>query len=266
MSRDVPNVAASFDARAASYSGNEWHQRCAERLVSLCQLQPGQAVLDAGTGTGFAALAAARAVGPNGRLCGVDVSTGMLAVARAAKVSPGVAAVEWEQGDATQLSGHAPAEFDVVLCAAALLYMPVSTALREWYRLLKPGGLVAFTTMRAGSPVAGQIFRNCAAEFGLSLRDPSADLGSEDACRSVLLRAGFTISRILSEAVDFSGQDRTLGWESNLRSAAHADALRLGAVDQSRLRVRYEAALAEEERQHPGALGRAEVLYAMGRS
>ena len=263
---DVPNVAASFDARAASYSSNEWHQRCAERLVSLCQLQPGQAVLDAGTGTGFAALAAARAVGPTGRVCGVDVSTGMLAVARAAWVPSRVATVQWEQGDATQLSSHAAAEFDVVLCAAALLYMPVSAALREWHRLLKPGGLVAFSTMRAGLPVAGQIFRDCAAEIGLSLSDPSAELGTEDACRSMLQRAGFTISRILSEAVDFSAQDRTLAWESNLRSPAHAAALRLSAADQSQLRVRYEAALAAEERQHPGALGRAEVLYAIGHS
>lgn len=264
MGTNLDNIAASFDTRAASYSGNEWHQRCAERLVNLCEMQPGQVVLDAGTGTGFAALAAAHAVGPSGRVCGVDVSAGMLQVARQSGVRLKATSVDWVQNNAEQLPGYADATFDVVTCAAALLYMSVSTALKEWHRLLKPGGRVAFSTMAAGSPLAARIFRDCAAAFGVRLEDPSRELGSDLACRSALQHAGFSVSTIVGETIAFSSHDLALAWESNRRSPAHADIERLSSADQERLRAEYQAALAKEERQDPGALGRAEVLYAIG--
>lgn len=89
---DVRAIAESFDARAAAYAFSGWHRRAAERLVALCALRPGDRVLDAATGTGFAALAAARVVGPEGRVVGVDISPGMLRQARAA-----VAAAGWKR-------------------------------------------------------------------------------------------------------------------------------------------------------------------------
>lgn len=78
MNPILSEIAATFDTRAGSYAKNDWHRRCAERLVALCDLPVGCRVLDACTGTGFAALAAAQAVGPEGRVYGVDVSDGML--------------------------------------------------------------------------------------------------------------------------------------------------------------------------------------------
>ena len=55
MNRSVQDIGASFDARAERYNQNEWHRACAERLVKFSDLGRGSAVLDAGTGTGFAA-------------------------------------------------------------------------------------------------------------------------------------------------------------------------------------------------------------------
>ena len=133
------DIAASFDARAATYNGNEWHRQCAERLVSLCGIRPGQVVLDAGTGTGFAAIAASRVGGPHGRIIAVDLSSGMLDIARTHLTQTGEAPIEWVQGDAVSLSDIQSESIDLVLCAAALLYMPIPPALAEWHsRRLPP--------------------------------------------------------------------------------------------------------------------------------
>jgi ubiquinone/menaquinone biosynthesis C-methylase UbiE len=81
-------IAATFDRRAPGYRDSDWHRASAERLVDLCDLKPGDRVLDAGTGTGFAALHAARKVGPGGRVVGVDISQGMLSETRPRHDSP----------------------------------------------------------------------------------------------------------------------------------------------------------------------------------
>jgi alkylated DNA nucleotide flippase Atl1 len=146
------------------------------------------------------------------------------------------------------------------------LYMPVPEALLEWHRVLKRGGLVAFSAMKAGAPPGGRIFRDCAAMFGVSLRDPSEPLGSVSASRRVLEAAGFEVADVVSETIEFSAQDLTQAWESNSRSAGHAEVQRLSAQEQEALKDAYLNALAREEREHPGTLRQADVLYAFGRS
>ena len=255
-------VAADFDARASNYSRNTWHRRCAEELVALVPLAPGDRVLDAATGTGFAAHAIAQRVGSGGRIVGVDLSAGMLREAALAAARENLT-IEFLQRDATQLPEFERASFDAVICAAGLLYMPVAQALREWRRLLRPGGFVGFSTLRAGSPPAGRLFRQCAAEFGLRLTDPSAALGSEQAARDALEQANFVVQRIVADTIDFSAQDLSLAWESNLRSAGHEAAHRLDAASQADLRDRFLQRLAAEQRNDPRSFARAEILYAI---
>ncbi len=262
---DLREIAATFDARAATYARDGWHRRCAERVVELCGIQPGSHVLDAATGTGYAALAAARVVGAEGRVLGVDISREMLLAAGAAVEAAGLQNVAFFQGDAVRLPQYADGTFDVVTCSSALFYMPADEALREWHRLLKPGGFVAFSTMRAGSPPAAQLFRDCASAFGVSLRDPCEPLGSVTACRTALERAGFEVVDVVSEPIDFSPQDLALAWESNYRALAHAEVRRLAAEQQAALKRAYLGALSREEAADPGAFSRAEMLYALGR-
>lgn len=265
MKKYIREIADSFDARADTYVQNEWHKNCAKRLVVLCQLQPGYHVLDVATGTGFAALAAAQAVGSHGHVQGIDISPGMLRQARKAVTESGLTNLQMVEGDALHLPQYEPETFDVIMCAAGLLYMPVGEALLEWHRLLKKGGLIAFSTMKAGSPLAGRIFRDCAATFGIKLRDPSEPLGSISACRLALEEAGFEGTDIVSETIEFSAQDLTLAWESNFRSAGHKEIWDLSPQDQGKLKDLYLASLAREELENPGSLRRAEVLYALGR-
>lgn len=196
--------------------------------MSLCGIRPGHVVLDAATGTGFAAIAASRLAGSTGRVIGIDLSTGMLDVARMHAGRAGDAPIQWVNGDAAAMSWLDTGTIDVVTCAAGLLYMPVQRALDEWYRVLKPGGTVAFSSMAAGFPVPGRIFRECAGAFGVRLVDPSALLGSEDACSAAPEASAFSLTTMTRRRVSFSSQDIGHAWTSNVGSAAHAAVHALG--------------------------------------
>ena len=265
MSEDLQVIAASFDQRAARYAKSDWHRLYAERFVELAPLEAGLRVLDAGAGTGFATLAIARRVGPTGRVLAVDVSAGMLTELRSAAATAGLSHIDVLQADATGLEALATASFDAVLCSSALLYMSAPDALREWHRLLEPGGVVGFSGMCADSPPPGRMFRDCATSFGLTLEDPSAVLGSEERCRNALRTAGFSNITVSSGEIHLSPADLENAWESNLRSAAHAPVRGLPMDDQDLFRSRYEAmlqrALLEDER----AITRGDVLFAFGR-
>lgn len=115
--------------------------------------------------------------------------------------------------------------------------------------------------MRVGFPQAGQLFRDCAAELGVRLIDPSAELGSETASHAVLSHAGFVDVSVVAGQVSLSAADFSLAWESNPRSAAHADVRMLSPADLDVLHARFEQALAEAVRT-VAAYDVAEVLYA----
>jgi ubiquinone/menaquinone biosynthesis C-methylase UbiE len=105
-----------------------------ERLLGR-PLRAGEVVLDPGCGTGWQAAGLRRAA-PSVPVLGVDLSAGMLGQARAAGAWPLV------QADATRLP-VAAGSVDVVVCRGVLHHLPdVPAALREWRRVLRPGGAV----------------------------------------------------------------------------------------------------------------------------
>lgn len=261
MTEDRRSIADDFDARSARYARNAWHRTYAEGLVAHVPIQPGDRVLDAGVGTGFAAIAAAARVGPSGRVIGIDLSPGMLEQARRAIESAGLDNIELRHADACDLRDVPDESFDAVVCSAALLYMPVQRALAEWRRLLRPDGIVAFSTMRSGFPQAGQLFRDCASEIGVRLDDPSAALGSETKAIDVLVHAGFVDPVVAASTVRLGDADFACAWESNLRSAGHAPVRSLATADLEALRTRFEQALAHRRQRDP-AFADAQVLYA----
>jgi ubiquinone/menaquinone biosynthesis C-methylase UbiE len=264
MIDDRRAIVSAFDDRSARYGRNAWHRVYAEALVDLAPLRPGDRVLDAGAGTGFASRAIARRVAPDGHVIAVDVSRGMHEQLRAATAAAGLRSIDMLEADATALP-FADASFDAVVCAAALLYMPVERALRAWHGLLRAGGWIGFSSMQAGSPPAGQLFRACAAKFGLILEDPSARLGSAERCREVLLGAGFSHVEVTPGTIDFSPADLEMAWESNLRSASHSSVRGLPAAALDAMQQHFEAECRRAQATTPNAFNRAAVLYAFGR-
>ena len=131
-----------WDLAADAYE-RHWHGPLAgvqAELLALAAPSPGESVLDIACGAGVMAVAAARAVGPAGRVTGVDLSDAMVQAAqrRAQELSLDQAA--FARMDAEQLQ-FPDAHVDLVLCALGLMYVPdPDAALREVHRVLRPGG------------------------------------------------------------------------------------------------------------------------------
>ena len=100
--------------------------------------QPGERILDIGSGPGLLALELAAAVGPDGAVSGLDPSDAMLAIA-ARRQSPDVP-VEFARGDANTLP-YEDGSFDAAVSTQVYEYVAdMDGALAEAYRVLKPGG------------------------------------------------------------------------------------------------------------------------------
>jgi len=113
------------------------------RLVGDARLRPGQQVLDLGSGTGYPAVLAAQAVGPQGAVMGLDLAEDMLEAARRKAKALGVANVTFRATDVTTLPFEA-ASFDAVITRFCLMFLPdVAKAVGEIARVLKPGGYAA---------------------------------------------------------------------------------------------------------------------------
>lgn len=147
----------------------------AERLLAQAGVRSGERVLDVACGTGSVARRAAERAGPSGKVVGLDLNAGMLAVARrvSAAARP---AIEWRQGDAAGLP-FPEGSFDVVTCQQALQFFPDRPkALREMRRVLAPGGRAALAVLRglrhspAYAPRADALEKHVAAEAGAMLR------------------------------------------------------------------------------------------------
>jgi ubiquinone/menaquinone biosynthesis C-methylase UbiE len=111
-----------------------------QALIAAAGVRPGQRVLDVGCGTGYFARLLAQAVGPEGRVIGVDPSPAMIAYAGRKAGDPG--ACRFQVGTAEALDF--PAEhFDVVVSSLVMHHLPGDlqlAALREMRRVLRPGG------------------------------------------------------------------------------------------------------------------------------
>ena len=131
-----------WDLAAASYE-SLWQSQLAaaqSELLSLAALRRGENVLDVACGTGLVSFDAARAVGPEGHVLGVDISELMVKAARKRAPAEGLENTAFERMDAEDLV-LPDASQDAALCALGLMYMPEpERAVDEMRRVLRPGG------------------------------------------------------------------------------------------------------------------------------
>ena len=117
-------------------------------LLDAAGLSARERVLDLACGTGLVARAAAERVGEGGRLVGVDLNPGMIAVAQTLP-APAGATIEWITCSALDLR-LPDASFDAVLCQQGLQFFPDKPlAMREMRRVLVRGGRIALSVWKS---------------------------------------------------------------------------------------------------------------------
>jgi ubiquinone/menaquinone biosynthesis C-methylase UbiE len=191
-------IADLYSRRSQTYDDSDWHLRIAHRLVEHARITRGQHVLDIATGTGMAAIEAAQLVGSEGKVVGVDISTGMLEQAKRKVEALGFRNIQFQLADAEVLD-FPENSFDVILCSSAFIWMSdLNAALRLWHRLLKPGGLIGFHAFAETAFVEGVMMRKVAEKYGISyaMNKPT---GTIEKCHNLLTDAGFEAIEIKSE-------------------------------------------------------------------
>jgi arsenite methyltransferase len=154
--------------------------------TALAQLEPGETVLDLGSGGGIDVLLSAKRVGPAGRAYGLDMTDEMLALARENQRKAGVTNVEFLKGEIE----HIPlpdASVDVVISNCVInLSADKDAVLAEAYRVLKPGGRFAVSDVVVSGEVPSQLRRSVELWIGCV-----AGALEESEYRAKLAKAGF---------------------------------------------------------------------------
>jgi arsenite methyltransferase len=156
--------------------------------TALAELNPGETVLDLGSGGGIDVLLSARRVGPTGKAYGLDMTDDMLALARKNQAAAGIQNVEFLKGEIE----HIPLpdnSVDVIISNCVInLSADKDRVLAEAFRVLKPGGRFAVSDVVVrGTDIPGEVRRSMELWIGCV-----AGALEEEEYRSKLARAGFT--------------------------------------------------------------------------
>lgn len=169
-----------------------WFGRWAEALIDLVSLQKSESVLDVACGTGVTTRMAKEKVGPNGRVDGLDINAPMLATAQ--ELADGLD-VNWIESDVCD-SGLPSETYDVILSQHGYHYFPDKPqALKEFLRLLVPGGRLAFSIWDGHSPytnaICAAVEHHISAEIANKQRS-QRQTPSQDDLKEQLSAQGFT--------------------------------------------------------------------------
>jgi SAM-dependent methyltransferase len=173
-----------------------------ERLVDALDPQPGETILELACGPGDTGFAAAAQLGPTGRLLSTDFAEGMVAAARRRSAELGLTNVEHRVVDGQEI-GLPDASVDGVLCRWGYMLMTdPARALAETWRVLRPGGRVAFSVWAdARANPWGSAAGRVAVELGFAAPpEPDAPgpfrLGDIERVRALVSTAGFATPAI----------------------------------------------------------------------
>lgn len=154
--------------------------------TAIGELQPGDVVLDLGSGAGFDCFLAAQKVGEKGRVIGVDMTPEMLSKARENTVKMGAGNVEFRLGEIEHLP-VADNSVDIIISNCVINLSPEKQQVfRDAYRVLKPGGRLFISDMVATAEMPDSMRQQAALMTGCV-----AGAERTDRLRYFLEEAGF---------------------------------------------------------------------------
>jgi SAM-dependent methyltransferase len=215
----TPDPDATKTARALGYSEDELAAAPEGANLGLgcgnpqaiAALQPGQTVLDLGSGGGFDCFLAAREVGPSGQVIGVDMTPDMVSLARKNAAGADVDNVEFRLGEIEHLP-VADDTVDVILSNCVVNLSPDKPAVfADAFRVLRSGGRLAISDVVARGPLPDDVRRDVDLLAGCV-----AGAATVDEVRTMIADAGFTD---VSVTIDGARDEALAGWSSE-RSVA----------------------------------------------
>lgn len=143
-------AAAASAYNAASdlfdHPSNTFWNRFGQATVDRLSLKAGQSVLDVCCGSGASAIPAARYVGSEGLVLGVDLAENLIALAQSKAVEEGLSQAIFKCEDMLAVEPK-DAVFDAVVCVFGIFFVPdMRRAVKELWARVKPGGTLAITT------------------------------------------------------------------------------------------------------------------------
>src|SRR5215831_3276357 len=154
--------------------------------TALAELQPGETVLDLGSGGGIDVLLSAKRVGPTGKAYGLDMTSEMLALARENQRKSGLGNVDFLQGAIEEIPLPDSSVDAIISNCVINLSGQKDRVLEEAFRVLKPGGRLAVSDVVVRGEVPAEIRRNVELWIGCV-----AGALEEQEYRDKLAKAGF---------------------------------------------------------------------------
>jgi ubiquinone/menaquinone biosynthesis C-methylase UbiE len=236
-------TAATYNAASDVYDDpiNSFWDRFGRNTVERLQLTDGSRVLDVCCGSGASAVPAAEAVGLNGSVLGVDLAENLLALATTKARLKGLTNVEFRKGDLLDLDLHAES-FDAVICVFGIFFvLDMDVAVRQLWRFVRPGGLLAITTW------GPRFFEPGSSAFWNSIRTVRSDLHksfnpwdriSEPAMLvSLFHNAGIEDCEIVAENAKHELTSPGDWWSMVMGTGYRGTVEQLNAIDRERVRV-----------------------------
>jgi arsenite methyltransferase len=181
------------EQKAALPEGADLGLGCGNPLAHAA-LQPGETVLDLGSGAGVDCFLAARETGPAGRVIGVDMTPSMIEKARANAAKAGAENVEFRLGEIEHLP-VADASVDCIISNCVVNLSPDKPQVfREAHRALKPGGRMLLSDLVLTRPLAPELKQNVELYVGCV-----AGAAMKDDYLAMIRKAGFADVTVVEE-------------------------------------------------------------------
>jgi ubiquinone/menaquinone biosynthesis C-methylase UbiE len=241
-------IIATFDQVAEGYDNpsQRFFPFAADYMMNLAQPRPGERVLDIATGTGMAAIAAAQAILPDGRVQAIDLSENMLAKAQHNVSKHALNNVDFHAMDAEQLEFRSN-YFDLISCAFGVFFFTdFVQSLRSWLRVLKPGGRLIFTSFgRATFHPMAQWFREAIEAQGIPFPEPAWQrLAETPLCQQLAEQAGYCNPQVTTKQMGYHLASEHDWWEIIMNSGFRGILNALNPEQQARLREQHLQQLA----------------------
>jgi ubiquinone/menaquinone biosynthesis C-methylase UbiE len=237
-----------FDSVATSYDrvGPNIFTLFGKRLVERMPLKAGMRVLDVATGTGAVLLPAARRVGQEGHVTGIDLSGAIVQEAERLAHAAGLSNIALHKMDAEYLE-FPDQSFNVVMCALSLFFFPgMKAALREMYRVCKPGGYIGVSLFNKTPPPfnpALPLLMQQTMAYQAEVRSPQQIAYAPEEVEALLSQSGFHSVETFSETSDIVYANVDDLWAFQMTTAMRAFIMSMSEETRERFKAEYFAKL-----------------------